>query len=119
MIYKWLNIALDCGITEKDFWEMTFAEVNRAIASRNRVKRAEMQEKASYDYILAQLIGKSMAKLYSSTVKFPSIGEAYPTLFDSEEMQQQKQEQKDNLSALRFKQFAHSYNKRFNGGVKN
>ena len=97
---------------------MTFAEISRAIASRNRIKRAEMQERASYDYVLAQLIGKSMERLYSSTAKFPGIGEVYPTLFNNEEIQQQKQEQKDNLSALRFKQFAHSYNKRFNGGVK-
>lgn len=97
---------------------MTFAEVNRAIASYNRVKHLELQQRASYDYILADLIGKSNARLYSSTVTYPDIGEVYPTLFDSEAIKQQKQEQKEKLSALRFKQFAHSYNKKFKGGVK-
>lgn len=113
-----MDIALDCGIAEKDFWEMTFAEVNRAVVSHNRIKLAEMKEKASYDYILADLIGRSIARLHSSSATYPEISEAYPTLFDSEEIKQQKQEQKVQLSALRFKQFAHSYNKRFEGGVK-
>lgn len=97
---------------------MTFAEVRRALISRNKVKRAEMQEKASYDYILAELIGRSIARIYNSSATYPEIGDVYPTLFNSEEIEQKKQEQRESLSALRFKQFAHSYNKRFNGGVK-
>lgn len=113
-----MDIALDCGITEKDFWEMTFAEVNRAVVSRNRVKLSEMKERASYDYLLADLIGKSMARLYSASATYPSISEVYPGLFDSEEIQQQKQERQMELSALRFKQFAQSYNQQYKGGVK-
>ena len=97
---------------------MTFSEISRAINSHNRVKRAEMQEKASYDYLLADLIGRSMARLHSSSATYPEIEEVYPTLFDSKVIKQQKQEQKAKLSALRFKQFAHSYNKRYEGGVK-
>lgn len=97
---------------------MTFAEINRAIESFNRVKKAQDQEKASYDYILANLIGHSIARIHKSSATYPEIGEAYPTLFDSEKIQQQKQEQKNKLSVLRFKQFTQSYNKRFEGGVK-
>lgn len=98
---------------------MTFSEINRAIASRNRLKRAEAQEKASYDYLLADLIGRSVARIHNSNATYPDIGEVYPTLFDSEAIKQQKAEQQAKLSALRFKQFAQSYNKRFEGGVKN
>lgn len=97
---------------------MTFAEVARATDSYNRIKRAEMQEKASYDYILADLIGRSVARIHNSSATYPEIGAMYPTLFDLEAIQQQKQEQKAELSALRFKQFAHSYNKRYQGGVE-
>lgn len=97
---------------------MTFAEVRRAMVSCHRVKRAEMQEKASYDYILAKLIGRSVATVFNTSATYPEISEAYPTLFNSEEIEQQRQEQKDKLSALRFKQFAHSYNKRITGGDK-
>ena len=98
---------------------MTFAEVDRAIHSYNRVKKAEMQLQASYDYILAKLVGKSVGMLFNKSINYPDIADAYPTVFNAEELKKQKQEQLDNLSALRFKQFAHSFNARFNGGVKN
>lgn len=96
---------------------MTLAEVKRAIDSKNRVEKARAQEKATFDYILAELIGRSMSRLYSSSAKMPEIGEVYPTLFDTKEIEQKKQEKKAELSALRFKQFVTSFNKKF-GGVK-
>ena len=92
---------------------MTFSELDRAIKSKKRVKKAEAQEKASFDYILADLIGRSISRLYGSNNKIPDIATVYPTLFDSEEAQNQKQQRKAELSALRFKQFAQSYNSRF------
>ena len=98
---------------------MTIAELNRAIGSFNRVKRIEAQERATYDYLLADLIGHSIGRMRSASVTYPEISDVYPTLFDAEAIRQKKQEQKQALSALRFKQFAHSYNTRFEGGVKN
>lgn len=47
----------------------------------------------------------------------PDISEVFPTLFDSEEAKQRKQEKKAELSALRFKQFAQSFNQKFNKEV--
>lgn len=117
VIYSWLNNALDYGLTEKEFWEMTFAELDRAIASKVRVEEIKAKEKASYDYILADLIGRSISRIHSSANKMPDINEAYPSLFDSEDIQKKKQERQDELSALRFKQFANSYNKKFNKEV--
>ena len=119
-----LNSALDIGIREVDFWEMTIAEVNRAIKSYNRMKLESLKEKANYDYILAHLLSRGFGIVMGSKQTFPSIGEVYPNLFKSEgqETEEQKkiQEQKNNLSTLRFLQFAQSYNKRFNksGGAK-
>lgn len=92
---------------------MTIGEVERAFKSKKRVQESKEKEKAIYDYILADLIGKSMARMYSSTNKMPEISEAYPWLFDSQEMQEKKQEKKDELSALRFKLFAQSHNKKY------
>jgi len=92
---------------------MTLGELERAMDSKVRVKKLEAQEKASYDYILAEIIGRSMARIYSSSAKYPAISELYPTLFDSVELQQKKQEQQAELSALRFKQFAKAYNEKF------
>ena len=96
---------------------MTIAELDRLIKSKKRIQKREQQDKASFDYILADLIGRSMARLYSSSARMPEISAAYPTLFDSEEIQEKKQEKKNELSALRFKQFAQAYNKKFNKEV--
>lgn len=104
-----LEGALDNGITEKDFWDMTFAEIDRAIDSKKRMDKLQAQEKAYFDYTLADLIGRSMSRLYSASAKMPSIEEAYPTLFNAN----RQQARKDELSAIRFKQFAESYNKRW------
>lgn len=112
-IYKWLDNALDYGISEYDFWNMTIAELTRAIASKKRIQKQQAQEKASFDYILADLIGRSISRLYSSSATVPEIAEVYPSLFDSKEIEEEKQEKRNELSILRFKQFAQSYNKKF------
>lgn len=101
------------GISEHDFWNLTIAELTRAIDSKKRMIKAQAQEKASFDYILADLIGRSVSRVYNSSNKMPSISEVYPSLFDSKEIEEQKAARKTELSALRFKQFADSFNKRF------
>ena len=98
---------------------MTLAELERAIASKRRLQKVQAQEKATFDYLLADLIGRSVARIQSSANKMPEIAEVYPSLFDSEEIKQQKQEKQAELSALRFKLFAESYNKRFHKEVAN
>ena len=92
---------------------MTLAELTRLIDSKRRIQKAQSQERASFDYILADLIGRSVSRVYNSSNKMPEISEAYPTLFDSKQIEEKKAEKKAELSALRFRQFANSYNKRF------
>lgn len=92
---------------------MTISEIIRYIESRKRIQKTEAQERASYDYILADLIGHSIARVYSSANHMPKIHEVYPTLFDSQQIEEQKAAKQTELSVLRFKQFAASYNKRF------
>lgn len=93
---------------------MTLAEIERAIESKKRVYINQARERASFDYTLADLIGRSVSRIYSSSSKMPEIQEVYPTLFDSEEIQELKEEKQAELSALRFKQFATSFNSKFN-----
>lgn len=97
---------------------MTLAELDRLLASKKRMEKLRAQEKASYDYILADLIGRSLSRIYNSSNKMPDISTVYPTLFNSQEIETQKSIKKAELSALRFKQFANSFNKRFIGGGK-
>lgn len=97
---------------------MTIAELDRAIESKRRVKLTKDKEKANRDYILADLIGRSISRIYNSSNTMPAISEVYPQLFSSKEEEERKQEQRVNLSAIRFKQFAEAHNKKFNGGAK-
>ena len=114
-IEKLLTKSLDFGISEFDFWDMTPGEVIRSIESRARVRKVEAQEKATYDYVLANLIVKGVNISLGSKGSFPTIEEAYPNLFDDmvEKRNEEIQKQKMNLSALRFRQFAQSYNNKF------
>ena len=86
--------------------------------SKKRVIRLEAQERATYDYILADLIGRSVSRIYNSSNTMPDIGAAYPALFDTKEIEDQKRAKKAELSALRFKQFAQSYNSKFKEAAK-
>lgn len=98
---------------------MTIAEIRRAIESKKRIQKLEAQERASYDYILGDLIGRSVARIYSNSAKYPEIHEMYPAIFDVEEIEESKRQNRMKLSAERMKQFAQSYNKRFkNKGAK-
>lgn len=93
---------------------MTIAELERAVKSKKRNELARAREKASFDYIMADLVGKSIARIYSSSNTIPDIAEVYPSLFDTQEMIERKKEKQMELSALRFRQFAQSYNDRLN-----
>lgn len=97
---------------------MTIAEVIRAIESHNRRYKAQAKEKAAFDYLLADAIGRSISRIYSSTATMPKLYELYPSLFDSEEVKEQEQIKRDEISVLRFKQFAAAHNERYKGGER-
>ena len=94
---------------------MTLAEAIRAIESQKRIRKQQAQEKAANDYILADLIGRSISRIYSSSSRYPDISEIYPTLFDGETLEEERQQKAMELSAIRFKQFAQAFNKKFEG----
>ena len=106
--------ALDYGITERDFWNMTPREVMNSIKSKRKVKELELQEKATFDYIQAQLIIKGVGIALGSKQNFPTIYEVYNGIFDNviKEQEEKIQAQKNNVSAIRFKKFAQSFNNR-------
>jgi len=114
-IFRWLKSALDYGLSEEQFWSMTIAEIIRHIESKKRLENERLREKAVFDYTLANLIGKSVARIYHNSNTMPDISEVYPSLFDSEEIEEQKQERKKELSTARFRQFAQSFNNKFKG----
>ena len=94
---------------------MTPGEVIRAIESHNRVLQAQARERAMYDYIQANLIVKGVSICLGDKSSYPSLQEAYPGVFDEviKEQEEKAQQRKMELSTLRFKQFAQSYNNKF------
>jgi len=108
---KELEGALDIGLTEWQFWDMTLAELHRCAESFQRVQKRKLQEKAIADYRLADLIGYSMARIYSSEAKYPEIYDVYPVIFDKEAIEEARQKEKDKETFEWLKQFANSFNK--------
>ena len=119
VVYRWLEAAMDFGICEADFWSMTITELTRAVESKKRIEKQKAQEKATFDYILADLVGRSIARVYSSNAKMPELCELYPSLFESQKIEEKKQEKRNEISAFRFKMFAKSFNERRKQGGAN
>lgn len=95
---------------------MTIAEISRAIESKKRVQLEQDKKQASHFYILADMVGRSVSRIYNANSELPPISKVYPQLFDQSEADEIIQKNQDKLSALRFKQFAQSYNDRYKGG---
>ena len=96
---------------------MTLAEVIRAVESYNRRLKATQRQQAAQDYILADAIGRSVSRIYSSSATMPKINELYPSLFDGAEIAAQEQAKRDELSVIRFKQFAQAHNEKLKKGA--
>ena len=77
-----LEQCMSIGMTEKDFYNSTFKQVKRYAESYTTREKAKMQEQAFFDYQLANMIGTSVARLFSNDVQYPSIEEAYAGIFD-------------------------------------
>ena len=112
LIFSWLDSALDYGIKEWEFWDMTIPELERAIESKKRLLQLEAKEQAANNYLLADLIGRSIARMHTDAEVFPEIYDFYPTLFDKEAILKSRAEERAKQSALRFTQFATSHNKK-------
>lgn len=98
---------------------MTIGEVVRYVKSQDKISRVRNQERASYDYILASLIVRGVSITLGSKEHYPSLEDTYPKLFDDIKQEQREsiEAKRMEVSALRFKQFAQSYNNRRNKEV--
>lgn len=104
-------MALDMGLSEWQFWDMTLGELDRYAESQVRVQKRKAQEKALADYRLADLIGYSIARIYSQEAKYPEIYDVYPAVFDRERIEEAKQKEKNKKTAEWLTQFTKSFNK--------
>lgn len=107
----WLGNFLDMGLTEFQFWDMTVAELNRYADSYQRVQKKKAQERAFADYRLADLIGYSMARLYSNEAKYPEIYDVYPAIFDRDAIEEAREKERNQKTDAWLREFAKSFNK--------
>lgn len=81
-----------------------------------------LRSRAQFDYMLADLIGVSSARMMSNEVKFPALEDAYPGLFEKkpEEVKALEEEElRIQNSTNRFLEFAMKHNaKRRDKGVE-
>ncbi len=109
---KVLPVALDIGITEEQFLEMTIPEIDRYALSFQRRMEYQQKEKANFLYTHAVLVGNAFSKVMGGG-EFPSIEEAFPMLFDTPETQERKQKQITDISVKRFLLFKERNNAKF------
>lgn len=92
---------------------MSFLELKNYFESHKRIQKAQHEERATYDYILGDLIGRSIARIYNSENTYPKIYEVYPSIFNKEEMEQAEFNRRMELSALKLQEFTKSFNNKF------
>lgn len=109
-----LDNALDWGLSEQEFWNMTVGELDRYVSSRQRQEKHKLKERATMDYTLALLIGRAV-KGSDEEHPFPELYEVYPELFleEAKVKEQTEADKRTQLSAIRFIQFAESFNSKF------
>lgn len=82
------------------YWDMTYYEISTYIKAYNNRQKYELQKQASMDYKLADLISISLSRLLDKNTKFPTVYEAYPSIFDDELIQQHKQQELEKQKQL-------------------
>lgn len=108
-----LPIAIQYDISFKDFWDMTYREIEITIKAKRNKRKIELQEQAMMDYRLADLIGVSCSRIMSSDVKLPELNNAYSFLFDEVPQEPKKQSWEEQKRILM--QYAGAHNKKRGG----
>lgn len=106
--------AIMCGIKMSDFWDYTYGELIIIIQAMNDKEMLRMRQEALNTYILADLIGASVARLMDKNSKFPAIHDVYPSLFEKPQPKQQDWQ----LTKARLLEYANAHNKKRSEGKK-
>ena len=106
-----LEQCMSIGMREEDFYNSTIKQITRYVESYNKQQENQLQEKAFFDYQLANLIGMSVARLLSKDAKFPSFEKAYP--FINKEAKEVDEEWEMEVQHNRLREWAEQINKKF------
>ena len=107
-----LEQCMSIGMREEDFYNSTIKQITRYVESYNKQQENQLQEKAFFDYQLANLIGMSVARLLSKDAKFPSFEKAYPFI-NKEAKTEVDEEWEMEVQHNRLREWAEQINKKF------
>ena len=79
--------CLAIGLSRQEFFNSTLKEVTQYVEAYNKQQQSKLEEQAYFDWMLANLIGSSVARLMSKDAKFPKLEEAYPFVKDNKQQQ--------------------------------
>ena len=104
--------CMSIGMTEEDFYNSTLAQVTRYVESYNKQQENQLQEKAYFDYQLANLIGMSVARLLSKDAKYPTFEKAYPFV-NKDAKAEVNEEWEMEVQHNKLREWAEQINKKF------
>ena len=106
--------ALAYGLAEESYWEMSLSDIKRYFEKVAEKQLNEQRTAAILQYIQADIIGASVARLMSKSAKFPPLEKVYPNLFEPvlDEMEIAKQNRRNELSIERMKIYAAAHNRK-------
>lgn len=82
--YSLRDRAIECGMSEKDFWNSTFGEITRYVKVYNQKYIEAKKTELKLAHFNADLICYSVGRLLSKEAEFPDICDMYPSLFKEE-----------------------------------
>ena len=108
-----LPFAIQVGIGAVDYWSMSYGEITDTIDAFRVMEERKLKEQAGLNYSLANLIGLSVARLTDSKAEYPTLKQAYPTLFGEDELEEVPEVQDWRVAKERMMQYTTATNKKF------
>lgn len=113
-----LQQCMSIGMREEDFYNSTLAQITRYVESYNKQQQNKLQEKAYFDYQLANLIGVSVYRLLSKNTKYPAFEKAYPFITQSKQAKEIDEEWEMEKQHMKLMEWAEQMNKKFEKNKK-
>ena len=110
MFNDMLPIALQCGINILDYWFLTYGEIVDTVKAFREVDRLRIREVATFNYSLATLISKGIARVLDGKSDYPSLKGAYPGIFT--DIDETPVQQNAEIMKERFMKYAEANNKK-------
>lgn len=109
--------ALECGISPKDFWEYSVAEVEDLIRTFWEKRKNDLKWKIMHDFVMAEVHTRFNFREEKQDIPHP--WEYYPELFREEEQHYVKKKACDELESYKEarKEYAAEFNRRRRQGA--